>query len=58
MKLTHFQLMLLFALLVSAAMGSLEKRKTIERVKAAAWTFVLFIVIGIAIAWLLYPFSH
>jgi predicted PurR-regulated permease PerM len=58
MKLTHFELMLLFALLVSAAMGSLEKRKPIERVKSAAWTFLLFIVVGVAIAWLLYPFSH
>ncbi len=58
MKLTHFQLMLLFALLVSAAMGSLEKRTTVERVKAAAWTFVLFVGSGVAIAWLLYPFSR
>lgn len=57
-NLTHLQAMLLFAFLVSAAFGALTKHATLDRVKAAAWTFLLFIMIGVAIGWLMYPFSR
>jgi len=55
---THLEAMLLFAFLVSAAFGALTKHATIDRVKAAAWTFLLFIMIGVAIGWVMYPFSR
>ena len=57
-NLTHLQAMLVFAFLVSAAFGALTKHRTVDRVKAAAWTFLLFIVIAVAIGWLMYPFSR
>ena len=58
MKLTHFQLMVLFALLSSLALGALHRGNSEERVRSAAWTFLMFVGIGVAIAWVIYPFSH
>jgi hypothetical protein len=58
MKLTHFQLMVLFALLSSIALGALQRGTTEDRIRSAAWTFLMFLGIGIAIAWVIYPFSH
>jgi uncharacterized membrane protein len=58
LNLTHLQSMLLFALLVSVAFGAMTKHGTLERIKSAAWTFVLFGLIAAAIGWLMYPFSR
>ena len=49
--------MSLFALLLSAAIAGLTQRTTRERVKFAAISFALFVGIGVAVAWLLFPFS-
>jgi hypothetical protein len=56
--LSHIAAMALMALLISAAFGSLAQRSTAARVRQAALSFVLFMVIGIGIAWLLFPFSR
>ncbi len=56
--LTHFPLYLSFALLVAGALGVLSRATPMARLRAAAWTFVLFVAGGIAVAWLAYPFSH
>ena len=56
----HFsplQSLLLFALIISLAFGTLGRRKPIERVKYAAWSFAMFVLVGIALGWLMYPFS-
>jgi NhaP-type Na+/H+ or K+/H+ antiporter len=58
MKLSHLQSMLLFALLVSIAFAFLSKRKLSDRVKYAIWAFFMFILIGVAIGWAMYPFSR
>lgn len=50
--------MLLFAALISLAVGSLARRTTKRRVQYAVWTFVLFVLVSVAVAWLLYPFSR
>jgi hypothetical protein len=55
---SHFFMMVVFALLVSAALGGLTQRATSERIKYAAWSFALFLGVGLAIAWLMYPFSR
>jgi hypothetical protein len=55
---THFQAMVLFALVISLAFGTLGRRKPIERVKYAAWSFVMFLLVGIALGWLMYPASR
>jgi hypothetical protein len=56
--LSHFWAMILFALFVSMALGSLTRRTKLERIKYAAWSFLLFLLIGIGAAWLMYPFSR
>jgi hypothetical protein len=56
--LTHFWAMISFAALVSTALACLMRRTAIERVKYGVWSFCLFILIGIGVAWLMYPFSR
>jgi hypothetical protein len=56
--LSHFWAMILFALLVSMALGALTRRTTAERIKYAAWSFLLFLLFGAGAAWLMYPFSR
>jgi len=55
---SHFQALLLFALLISLAFGTLGRRKPVERVKYAAWSFAMFLLVGIALGWLMFPFSR
>jgi hypothetical protein len=55
---SHFQSLLLFALIISLAFGTLGRRKPIERVKYAAWSLAMFLLVGIALGWLMYPFSR
>jgi hypothetical protein len=55
---SHFWAMILFSLLVSMALGALTRRSTGERIKYAAWSFLLFLLIGVGAAWLMYPFSR
>jgi len=50
--------MLLCAVLISVALASLAKPTTKERVTCAIRYFALFVVISVALAWLMYPFSH
>lgn len=56
--LSHFWSMLLFALFVSLAAGCLTQRNAKDRVRYVAWSFGLFVAIGVAIAWLMYPISR
>ncbi len=55
---THLLLMLLFALLISVVLAALLRATTKERLRYAVRSFALFVFLGLAIAWLLYPFSQ
>jgi cytochrome bd-type quinol oxidase subunit 2 len=55
---THFQAMLLFALLISVAFGFLSRRRPLDRVKYMLWSLLLFLLVGIGIGWAMYPFSR
>jgi len=57
-RLTHFQSMTLFALLISIAFGFLSRRGISERVKYILWSLFLFLLIGVGIGWAMYPFSR
>jgi len=57
-KVSHLQAMLLFALVISVAFGTLGRRRTSDRVKYVLWTLFLFIVLGVGIGWAMYPFSR
>jgi putative Mn2+ efflux pump MntP len=58
LQLSHFQAMILFALAVSIAFGFLSRRPALERLKYIGWSLLLFLLIGIGIGWVMYPFSR
>jgi hypothetical protein len=58
LKLSHFQAMLLFALAISIAFGFLSRRPALERLKYIGWSLLMFLLIGIGIGWVMYPFSR
>lgn len=55
---THLQSMLLFALIISLAFGTLGRRRPAERIKYAAWSFLMFVLVAVLIGWAMYPFSR
>jgi len=58
LRLNHLGAMLLFALLVSVALACLTQRATSGGVKYALWSFALFVLVGVGVAWLMYPISR
>ena len=56
--LNHFQALTLFALVVSLTFTFLSKNGTVERLKYFLWSFLAFLVVGVGIGWLMYPFSR
>ncbi len=58
MNLTHFQAMALFAFFISVGFSFLTKQTFAERVKYAVWTFLAFLLVGIALGWLMFPFGR
>jgi Fe2+ transport system protein B len=55
---SHLATMLLFAVFASMALACLAQRSTSGRIRYAVKSFLLFVLIGIGIAWLMYPFSR
>ena len=55
---THFEGMVLFALVVSVAFGFLSRRQPVPRLKYIAWCLFLFLLVGIVVGWAMYPFSE
>jgi hypothetical protein len=55
---SHFGSLLIFAAFVSVAIGSIVRRSAVGRIRYALWSFVLFVVVSIGMAWLMYPFSR
>jgi uncharacterized membrane protein YqgA involved in biofilm formation len=58
LQLTHFQAFLLFAIVISVAFGFLGRRRPKDRMKYILWSMLLFLVVGIGIAWAMFPFSR
>ncbi len=58
LSLTHIQAFLLFAAIISVAFGFLGRRRPNDRVRYILWSFFLFLVVGVGIAWAMYPFSR
>ena len=58
MRVSHFQAMLLFAFVISLAFAFLAKHRIGERVRYALWTLLAFLLIAVAIGWLMYPLSR
>jgi len=58
LPLSHFQALLIFAFLSSLALACLTDRTPVERLKYAARSFALFVIIAVGIAWAMFPLSH
>ena len=58
LSLNHFQAFLLFATVISLAFGYLGRRRPNDRIRYILWSFFLFLVVGIGLAWVMYPFSR
>ena len=54
----HFEAMAIFAALLSVALGALGQRTFSGRIKYAALSFAVLMVVAIGIAWLMYPLSR
>jgi undecaprenyl pyrophosphate phosphatase UppP len=53
---SHFLVMCLFALLVAAVFGALMKDDAREQLRFGGLVFVAFVVSGLVLGWLMYPF--
>ena len=58
LHLSHLQSLLLFAVIISLAFGTLGRRDPLERLKYAAWSFAMFVLVAVALGWLMYPVSR
>lgn len=58
LDLTHFQAFLLFAVVISIAFGFLGRRRPKDRAKYILWSLFLFLLVGIGVAWAMFPFSR
>lgn len=58
MNLSHFQAMVIFAFIVSLAFAFLSRRRFGSRVRYTVWAFLAFLLVAVAIGWLMYPASH
>lgn len=54
----HFHSLLFFALVISVAFGFLSRRTAYQRARYILWSFVLFVLVGVGIGWLMYPLSR
>ncbi len=57
-QLSHLGTMAIFALLVSVAFACIGQHPVATRVKYALVSFLLFLAIGLGVAWLMYPLSR
>lgn len=57
-ELTHFQAMALFAFFTSVVFTFLSKKGWRDRGKYFAWTFFLFLLVGVGLGWVMYPFPR
>ena len=55
---SHLVLMLFFSLALSVLFGGLVPGSAKDRMRYALRSFAAFVIVGIAIAWLMYPFSQ
>jgi predicted PurR-regulated permease PerM len=56
--LDHFVAMTVFAFFTSLVFAFLSKRTGRERLKSFLWTFLLFLLAGVGLGWLMYPFPR
>ncbi len=58
MKFTHFDALLLFAVVISIAFAFLTKQTARDRLKYALWAFLAFVLVAVTLGWIMYPFPR
>jgi len=58
MKFTHFDALLLFAVVISIAFAFLTKQTARDRLKYALWAFLGFVLVAVTLGWIMYPFPR
>jgi hypothetical protein len=58
LTLTHFQALLLFALVVSLAFAFLSRRTARDRLRYTFWSLIVFLAAAIGIGWLMFFFQR
>jgi heme A synthase len=58
MKFTHFDALVLFALVISIAFAFLTKQSARDRLKYALWAFLAFVMVAVVLGWIMYPFPR
>jgi heme A synthase len=58
MMLTHFEALLLFAVVISIAFAFLTKQTARDRLKYAVWAFLAFVGVAVVLGWIMYPFPR
>lgn len=57
-ELSHLQAMTLFAFFTSLVFAFLSKKTRREQAKYFLWTFFLFLLVGVGLGWVMYPFPR
>lgn len=58
LELSHLQAMTLFAFFTSLVFSFLSKQGWRARLQYFLWTFLLFMLVGLGLGWLMYPFPR
>ena len=57
-ELTHWQAVLIFACFTALVFAFLTKRTLTERLRYLLWALLGFILVAVALGWLMYPFPR
>lgn len=55
MRLSHFEALLIFAVIVSTVFALITKSTPREQVRYGIFVFLSFLVVALAVGWLMYP---
>jgi len=55
MTLSHFQALLIFALLVSVVFALITKNEPREQFRYGIFVFLSFLAVALAVGWIMYP---
>ena len=55
MKLSHFEALVIFAIIVSTVFALITKNELREQVRYGVFVFLSFLAVALAVGWLMYP---
>ncbi len=55
MRLSHFEALIVFALLVSTVFALITKSTPREQFRYGVFVFVSFLIVALAVGWIMYP---